>query len=131
VLVAIAGLFAYVELSQVEPNVAGSVVTASLDVQAPGWSLRYGPVSTANNTPFSLLVEASTHLGFSVRDVHYTVPDAVFVTAINGTVNGQGGMYWQYWVNGVYGDVGADHYAVPSGAVVLWRFTTDQGGSSS
>jgi hypothetical protein len=129
-VLAIGGLFAYVQIAQPEPVVARGFVTASLVVEGNTWTLRYGPVATTNNTPFSLLLEASVHVGFSVRAVYYTIPDGVFVTAINGTTNGQSGMYWQYWVNGVYGNVAADHFPLPSGAEVLWRFTTDRGGMS-
>jgi hypothetical protein len=130
VLVAIAGLFALSRALQSEPAVASGVVTVSLVVDSGSWTIRYGPITTNNNTAFTLLVEASEHIGFSVREVHYTVPDAVFVTAINGTMNGQGGQYWQYWVSGVYGDVGADHYTLHQGDVVQWRFMADQGGGT-
>jgi len=130
VAVAIGGLLAYVQATTPPPITATGRVSASLLVDGGTWTIRYGPVETTNNTPFSLLKEASQRLGFSVDEVYYTLPSAVFVTAINGTVNGQGGHYWQYWVNGVYGDVGADQVALSNGDTVAWRFTTDQGGAS-
>ncbi len=128
--VTISGLVAYVQTTQSPSVIAAGRITATLVVNGPGWAIRYGPVATTNNTAFALLQEAAQRLGFSVQETYYTVPSAVFVTAINGTANGQDGMYWQYWVNGAYGDVGADHYALTNGDVVAWRFTTDQGGTT-
>ncbi len=125
----IAGLYGYIEATQPMPVQAASVTDVSLVVEGANWTIRYGPVTTANNTAYGILVEASQRLHFSVDAMHYEVPSAVFVTAINGTANGQGGFFWQYWVDGVYGNVGADHYALASGAQVLWRFTMDQEGA--
>lgn len=125
--VAIAGLYAYIQGAAAPPVGAKAEVTASLTIDGGAWSLRYGPVATRNTTVFGLLLEASRHLGFAVRWVNYTLM-GVFVTSINGTANGQGGLNWYYWVNGTLGGVAADRYALPDGAAVAWRFTTDQGG---
>lgn len=126
----IAGLYGYIQMTQPTPVRAASVAGVTLVIEGANWTIDYGPVTTTNNTAFGILVEASHKLGFSVQDVQYTLPNAVLVTAINGSMNGQGGLFWQYWVDGVYGNVGADHYALTNGAAVLWRFTTDQEGTA-
>jgi len=128
--VAITGLYAYIQVSQPPPVAASGLVRVSLFIDGGSWTIAYGPVDTMNNTVFSLLVEASTKLGFLVQVVHYSIPSGVFVTSINGTANGQGGGYWQYWVNGAYGQTAADHFPLKNGDTVTWRFTTDQGGSA-
>ncbi len=126
---AIAGLYGWVQATQ-EPAVQSATVTGiRLFVNGPGWTIGYGPVTTVNNTAFGILLEASRHLGFPLDWVNYTVPSGVFVTSINGTPNGQGGMAWQYWVGGVYGDRAANLYPLQDGNTVTWRFATDQGGS--
>lgn len=126
----IAGLYGYIQATQPAPVRAASVTGVGLLIEGAGWTIAYGPVTTTNNTVFGILLEASARLHFSVEDVQYNLPDAVLVTAINGSSNGQGGLFWQYWVDGVYGNVGADHYALTNGAQVVWRFTTDQGGAA-
>lgn len=126
---AIGGLYAYIQLTMPPPVTPRGIVRASLLVDGGAWTISYGPVDTANGTAYGLLIEASAKLGFPVQAIHYSIPDAVFVTSINGTTNGQDGRYWQYWVNGVYPGVGADHFALSDGGAVLWRFTTDQGGA--
>lgn len=128
--VAITGLYAYIQVSQPPPVAASGLMRLSLFIDGGTWTIAYEPVDTMNNTAFSLLVEASTKLGFPVQVVPYSIPSGVFVTSINGTTNGQDGKYWQYWVNGAYGQVSADHVALEDGDAVTWRFTTDQGGSA-
>ncbi len=128
IAMAIGGLLAYVQATTPTRVGASGEVTVSLLIDSGTWTIEYGPAATTNNTPFALLKEASARLGFTVDEVYYTLPRAVFVTAINGTANGQGGHYWQYWVNGAYGNVAADQMSLANGDQVTWRFTTDQGG---
>src|SRR5206468_12148855 len=56
-----------------------------LDVEGAGWSIRYTPTATNNNTVFGLLLEASAKFGFTVAYITYQIPQGVFVTAINGS----------------------------------------------
>jgi hypothetical protein len=128
--VAIAGLYGWIQVSQPPPVRAAGVTGVSLVVNGAGWTIRYGPVATTNNTAFGILLEAARQLGFSVHWINYTLPAGVFVISINGSANGQGGEFWQFWVNGVYAGAAADHVALSDGATVTWAFTTDQGGTS-
>ncbi len=127
-LTAIAGVYAMTQLLQPASVRARVVGLATLDVRGDGWSIRYAPAVTTNNTAFGILLEASARLGFPVAYASYEIPQGVFVTAINGSINGEGGRYWQYWVNGVYGDVAADHKALSDNDVVLWSFSSSQEG---
>lgn len=49
------------------------------------------------------------------------------VEQIGEKKNGDGGRYWQYWINGNYAKVGADAYGVNSGDSILWKFANQQG----
>ena len=121
---AIAGLYAATQLIQpaaVQPSVVHAV---HLEVIGAGWTISYDAILTVNNTVFSLLIEAGTTLGFPVAYVPYEIPRGMFVTAINGSVNGEGGRYWQYWVSGAYGEVAADLRALHDHDSVLWRFVS-------
>ena len=123
VVLAVAGLYAAVQ--SLQPAAVRPLVIrhARLDVQGEGWSIRYDPVATANNTAFGILREASATLGFSLTYVPYEIPKGVFVTGINGSMNGDGGRYWRYWVDGTYGTVAADHQVLRDGDAVLWTFS--------
>ena len=128
-IASIAGLYAAAQLLQPPPVLAYVVHFVQLDVEGSGWSIHYAPTATTNNTAFALLLEASTRLGFSVAYVPYQIPQGFFVTAINGSANGGGGRFWQYWVNGAYGDVAADHQALHDNDIVLWNFAPSQEGA--
>ncbi len=124
VVAAIAGLYAATQIIQpaaVQPSVVHAV---HLEVTGAGWTISYDAILTANNTVFSLLIEASHTLGFPVAYVPYEIPRGMFVTAINGSVNGDGGRYWQYWVSGAYGDVAADLRVLHDHDSVLWKFVS-------
>jgi hypothetical protein len=127
-VVAVAGLYGVVQSLQ-PAAIRGLVIQhARLDVKGDGWSIRYDPGATANNTAFGILREASATLGFSLTYVPYEIPKGVFVTGINGSANGDGGRYWQYWVDGSYGNVAADHQSLHDGDIVLWTFSIPSGG---
>lgn len=128
--VGIAALYGWAQASQAPPVKAAGVTGVTLQVDGPGWTVHYGPVTTTNNTAFGILLEAACHLGFTVHWVNYTLPAGVFVIAINGTVNGAGGDFWQFWVDGAYGQVAADHAPLTDGSRVVWSFAVDQGGTT-
>ena len=121
-IAAIAGLYATTQLIQPVPVQASAVHLVRLDVESGGWSIAYAPLATMNNTAFGLLLEASAKLGFPVAYIWYQIPQGVFVTAINGSVNGEQNRNWLYQVNDVYSNLAADHQALHDGDVVRWIF---------
>src|SRR5437899_10789815 len=122
-IAAIAGLYATTLLLQPVPVQASAVHFVRLDVEGVGWSIQYAPVTTNNNTAFGLLLEASAQLAFPVTYVWYQIPQGVFVTAINGSDNGEW-RYWQHQVYGLYPNIAADHRALHHDTVLRWSFHT-------
>jgi hypothetical protein len=127
--VALASLSVYVQTSQSPAVAPHGPISATLQVDGGSWSANYSVSATRNNTAFGLLLEASESLGFEVKWSRFVLPEGVFITSINGTVNGQGGGYWQYWVNDRYGDRAADRREIFSGDIVLWKLDVDRGGT--
>ena len=127
-IAAIAGLYATTQLIQPVPVQASAVHLVHLEVEGGGWSIEYAPLATMNNTAFGILREASVTLGFPVTYVWYQIPQGVFVTSINGSVNGEGSRYWLYQVNGIYPGLAADHQALHDDDVVRWTFSASQDG---
>jgi opacity protein-like surface antigen len=119
---AIAGLYAAAQVLQPAAVPIASVRSVRLDIDGSGWSIHYAPERTTNNTAFDILLEASDELGFSVHYERYEIPNGVFVLGINGSGNGDGGRYWQYWVNGIYGSVAADRQGLHDGDAVAWMY---------
>ena len=107
--------------AKVPPPAEG--IHLKLQVTGEGWNLVYESNNTINNTAFTILLEAARTLHFPVIWSNWTVPaDSILVQSIGSDVNGDGGRWWQYWINGAYGTVGADHAALKNGDEVEWRF---------
>ncbi len=98
-------------------------VSVSLDIEAPGWNLTYA-AETTNRTVLAFLLEAAESEGFAVEWTDWESLGAAKVDSIKGLHDGQGGLYWQYWVNGKYANVAADRYILEVGDHVVWMFTT-------
>jgi hypothetical protein len=49
-----------------------------------------------------------------------------FVTQIGPAIESSNGAYWQFWVNNVYAQAGADLYEVQPGDVIVWKFTSSK-----
>ena len=87
------------------------------------WNMYYEADDTRSNSVYLLLLEAARAEHIPVTWDDYTIPpDAVLVTSIGHDVNGDGGRWWQYWVNGVYGSVAATHAFLNDGDSIEWRF---------
>jgi hypothetical protein len=53
--------------------------------------------------------------------------DLAFVYSINGVSSKQEtGLWWQYWVNGEFASVAANHYDVQDNDTIVWRFIDSQ-----
>ncbi len=48
------------------------------------------------------------------------------ITRIGDKKGGDGGKYWQYWINGNYAQVGASSYVPKAGDIIEWRFTDEK-----
>lgn len=122
IAIAISGLWA--TLSFLPPlSIPEEGVALNLTVEAFSWNVSYS-AETTNRTVLSFLLEAADNLGFEVGWTRWDSLQAAKIDAINGVRDGQGGFFWQYWVNDEYGQVGADRYILQDGDRILWRHTT-------
>ncbi len=122
IVLSVAGLWAALRVIAPAP-VPPALVSVTLRIEATGWNVSYAATST-NNTVLSFLLEAATAHDFAVQYRYSELLGASRVTLINGIRDGGGGLFWLYWVNGVYGPVGADRYILANGDAVLWRHTS-------
>lgn len=123
--VAFSGLWLLAEFIKDEQEVESPLeeITVSIRiVKNDEWTVDYMEVETKNNTVFKLLLECKEIYNFSVNYIQWQGYDAVFVNSINGTQNGEGDMWWQYYVNHEYGDVASDKKEIFEGDLVEWRF---------
>ncbi len=121
IVLAVAGL--WLALTALAPApIPSATVSVMLRIESTGWDVSYSATSR-NNTVLSFLLEAAEVRGFEVQHQYWELLGASKVDAINGIRDGAGGLFWQYWVNGVYGDVGANRYILADEDAVLWRHT--------
>jgi hypothetical protein len=104
-----------------EPVPKSTVENVQISIQGEDWSMDCTMESTTNNTVFGLLKECSEMHGFAVGSTVWEPYDAVFVDSINGLDNG-GEKWWQYYVNGEYGDVASDRKRIVDGDLVEWKY---------
>jgi hypothetical protein len=90
-----------------------------------GWTIECTTDSTENNTVYSLLKECGEVKGFNVKGTVWEPYNAVFVDSINGLGNSEG-KYWQYYVNGDYGEVSSDRKELGDGDLVEWKWEVPQ-----
>ena len=101
----------------------------SMTIEGAGWTIDFESNATRNNTVFLFLLEAAHTLHFGLVWTNWSPPyTAVFIDAINGSRNGDGGRWWVFWVDGVYANTAADLTVLHGGEAILWRFTTPEGG---
>jgi len=79
----------------------------------------------ATSTVFLVVQTAAANAGLAFNYKAYP-GTGILITEIGDKINGAGGAYWQYWVNGVYATEGADHTAVHAGDRIEWKFTASQ-----
>ncbi|HTD80759.1 MAG TPA: DUF4430 domain-containing protein [Thermoplasmata archaeon] len=100
-----------------------------MTIEGSGWTIAYSSNDTRNNTVHLFLIEAARTLHFGLVWANWSAPySAVFIEGINGSINGEGGRWWVFWVDGVYASTAADLTVLHGGETVLWRFTTPEGG---
>jgi len=100
-------------------------ITASVKIDFGNgtiWDYPNISVDGKHATVYGILLEAAHEGNFSVKYTYYGQYDSILIDSIAGVVNGDGNKYWQYWLNGDYGMVGADKQPVADNDIIEWKF---------
>ncbi len=84
------------------------------------FSYSYNSEDPNSNVFSGLLIYARNNEFYVEYNNNYDF--GVFVESIKGVKNGDEGKYWQYYINGVLGDVAADKKILKKDDRVEWRF---------
>lgn len=79
-------------------------------------------IKMSNPTVYSVLIKASNDYGFSVGTKYYDQYQSHFIFSINSLAEGENNKFWQYYINGNYGIVGADLQTVKDNDFIEWKF---------
>ncbi|UCD93122.1 MAG: DUF4430 domain-containing protein [Methanobacteriota archaeon] len=104
-----------------QPVEQGQVRNLQISIVGEDWSIDCTMEETTNNTVYRLLLECSEIYGFEVEGTVWQPYNAVFVDSVNDVENGDG-KWWQYYVNGKYGEISSDRKQLFDGDLVEWRF---------
>jgi hypothetical protein len=74
-----------------------------------------------NSNVFSGLLIYARNNSFEI-EYNNNYEYGVFIESIKGVRNGDDGKYWQYYINGILGDVAADKKILKDEDLVEWRF---------
>ena len=128
VVVSLASIIAIVSLTDcfstpADYNEATKFVeNIGMSIVAPNWNITYIGITTNNFTVADFLFECANYYNFTVESTYWKGYDSFFIESINGTENGKDGMYWQYYVNGEFADVGCSGYVLHDNDIVEWWF---------
>ena len=93
-----------------------------------GWVIEDNIVIYNGDTVFSILETVAQRKDISLKYTYYEEFDSVLIDSINDVANGDGGKYWQYYVNTYENGeippmVGSDKYDdISNGDFIEWRF---------
>ena len=100
----------------------GFVENVSIRIMSPSWSVDYLNISTRNVAVADFLLECADHYNFTIEKKYWKGYNSFFIEAIGDVTNGENNRYWQYYVNGIFADVGCNNYFLRDNDVVEWRF---------
>ena len=76
----------------------------------------------SNATVYNALIQASNQYDFEVRSYYYDNYQSHYIYSINNVVEGKNNKFWQYYINGEYGIVGADLQVLKNFDTIEWKY---------
>ncbi|MEA3458302.1 MAG: DUF4430 domain-containing protein [Candidatus Thermoplasmatota archaeon] len=99
-----------------------SISKTKIIITASNWTITYTSHNTSNITVADLLFECADKNNFTIEKEYYTGYDSYFINAIKDFHNGDGNLYWQFYVNGEYANSGCSQCYLTENDVIEWKF---------
>ena len=96
----------------------------TMNIYTPTWTVNYTSINTINITVSDLLFEWAEEANITIERDFFSGYESYLITGINGSVNGENELYWQFYVNGEYSTLGSSNFYLKNNDVVEWRFET-------
>ena len=124
IVVAIAGIgLLSTEIITTEPlKLDTSKVNATLIINYGNNQIDTYNIEISNATVYSVLMRASNLYDLEVRAEYYDNYQSHYIYSINNVTEGKNNKFWQYYLNGIYGTIGADLQPLENDDTVEWRF---------
>jgi hypothetical protein len=98
------------------------VTSVTIFIKGNGWTVEDHIVALSDDTAFKLLEKCCQRNHLKFEYTYYEQFDAVLIDTIQTSHNGDGGQYWQYYVNDDIPMIGSDKYSITNGDVLRWSF---------
>ena len=98
------------------------IVNVTLKIDYSNDTIDTYNIKMSNPTVYSLLIKASNDYDFSVGRKYYDQYQSHYIFSINNVAEGENNKFWQYYINGNYGAVGADLQTLKDNDFIEWKF---------
>lgn len=98
------------------------IVNVTLKIDYSNDTINTYDIKMANPTVYSVLIKVSNDYDFSVGANYYAQYQSHYIFSINSVAEGENNKFWQYYINGNYGTVGADLQTVKDNDFIEWKF---------
>jgi hypothetical protein len=117
-----AGLVGTGIISTEQLKLGSKTINATLIIDYGGDVVDTYTLKLSNATVYSLLIQASNQYDFEVGSYYYDNYQSHYIYSISDVVEGNNNKFWQYYINGEYGIVGADLQVLKNDDTVLWKY---------
>jgi hypothetical protein len=97
-------------------------ITATLIIDYGNNDIETYNLKISNATVYSALIQASNQYDFDVETYYYDNYQSHYIYSIKNVVEGKNNKFWQYYINGEYGIVGADLQVLKNADIVEWKY---------
>ena len=124
IVIAIAGIgLLSTEIITTEPlKLDTSKVNATLIINYGNNQIDTYNIEISNATVYSVLMRASNLYDLEVKAEYYDNYQSHYIYSINNVTERKNNKFWQYYLNGIYGTIGADLQLLENDDTVEWRF---------
>jgi len=103
-------------------NFDTDIVNVTLKIEYSNDIIDTYNIKMKNPTVYSVLMKASNDYDFSVGTKYYDQYQSHYIFSINSVAEGENNKFWQYYINGKYGTVGADLQTLKDNDFIEWKF---------
>jgi hypothetical protein len=117
-----AGLVGTGIISTEQLKLDSKTINATLIIDYGDYVVDTYNLEISNATVYSALIQASNHYDFDVGAYYYDNYQSHYIYSINNVVEGENNKFWQYYINGEYGIIGADLQVLKNDDTVEWKY---------
>jgi hypothetical protein len=105
-----------------KPSLEVDIINVNLSIDYGNDMIDSYTLKISNANVYNVLIKASEEHDFSVKAKYYDQFQSHYIYSINSVEEGENNKFWQYYINGNYGSVGADLQPVKDNDFIEWKY---------